>query len=290
MLVLLDYQGSPIQLEEQNGQIMANATLMCNAFGKTPNDWQRNDQTKRYIDAMVKTHICALESCCETRHGGNNPGTWIHQKLILNLARWLSPEFEIWCDDRLAELLRTGRTELAGRGELPMHLANNVARLSVSNRDIADSVCTMARDMATMNAYVTEMRERLMSIPMRDMKPQAPVPADRLPVVADQYIGLFWDSLSRTDMDVMKHLELRTDTHYIMVVLAGVWPAYLDYCTTCEVEPLSIKDMKKCLSHRRYAPYLPVWGKYMTFRYELKGKEVFVGGRHLPFLDGKVTG
>ena len=290
MLVLLDYQGSPIQLEEQNGQIMANATLMCKAFDKKPETWLRTESTQRYISAVAVALKCETENCYEVRQGGNVQGTWIHQKLVLNLARWLSPEFEIWCDDRLAELLRTGRTELAGRTELPTHLADNVARLSVSNRDIADSVCTMARDMATMNAYVTEMRERLMSIPMRDMKPQAPVPADRLPVVADEHIGLFWDSLSRTDMDVMKHVELRTDTHYIMVLLAGVWPAYLDYCTTCNVEPLSIKDMKKCLSHRRYAPYLPVWGKYMTFRYELKGKEVFVGGRHLPFLDVKVTG
>lgn len=30
-------------------------------------------------------------------------GTWIHQRLILNLARWLDVEFEIWCDEVLGE-------------------------------------------------------------------------------------------------------------------------------------------------------------------------------------------
>lgn len=290
MIALYEYQGSPIQLQDINGQVMANVTLMCQAFGKKPNDWLKYDQTQRYISAVSKSINVALEDCYEARHGGADAGTWINQKLVLNLARWLSPEFEIWCDDKLAELMRTGRTEIAGRAELPAQISENVARLSVSNTDMAEQMRTMARDMATMSAYVTEVRERLMSIPMRDMKPQAPAPADRLPIVADEHIGILWDSLSRTDMDVMQHVALRTDQRYLQVVLAGVWPAYLDGCITADAVPLSIKDMRKCLSHRRYAPYIPIFGKAMTFRYELRGAEVWVGGRHLPFLDGKVTG
>lgn len=285
MIVLFEYQGSPIQLEDIDGQVMANATLMCKAFGKEPKNWLRNDQTQRYISAVAARRNSLPESLQVVRNGGTDYGTWIDEKLILNLARWLSPEFEIWCDDRLAELMRTGRTELAGRGgeSLPQVVLDRMGQQ-------AQSVSDMALCMQNMAADISEMRARLATIPIRDMKPQAPVPAHLLSSVAAQHIELFWDSLSRTDMDVMRFIELREDTQYILVALAGVWPAYLDYCATCCTEPLSVKDLKKCLSHRRYAPYLPVWGKYMTFRFERRGKELFVGGRHLPFLDEKVTG
>ena len=47
------------------------------------------------------------------RHGGLEPqGTWIHECLILNAARYISVEFELWCDDKVSELLRTGKTQL----------------------------------------------------------------------------------------------------------------------------------------------------------------------------------
>jgi len=44
--------------------------------------------------------------------GGNNPGTWAHQKLALKFAAWLSPHFELWVYDKIEELLKTGYTKL----------------------------------------------------------------------------------------------------------------------------------------------------------------------------------
>ncbi|WP_020532586.1 KilA-N domain-containing protein [Flexithrix dorotheae] len=31
----------------------------------------------------------------DVRKGGSNQGTWIHEKLVLKFAAWLSPEFVI---------------------------------------------------------------------------------------------------------------------------------------------------------------------------------------------------
>jgi hypothetical protein len=42
----------------------------------------------------------------------NGGGTWIHEKLIIDMARWLNVDFAVWCDEKIAELLRTGKTEL----------------------------------------------------------------------------------------------------------------------------------------------------------------------------------
>lgn len=72
---------------------MVNATQMAKPFGKRPNHFIDTDQTKAFINVLeAKAGISALK----TIKGGNNSGTWMHQKLALKFAGWLSPEFELW--------------------------------------------------------------------------------------------------------------------------------------------------------------------------------------------------
>ena len=40
----------------------------------------------------------------------NGGGTWMHEDVALEFARWLSPRFAIWCNDRIKELLKYGIT------------------------------------------------------------------------------------------------------------------------------------------------------------------------------------
>ena len=102
--VAFAYKGMSIEFEVINGEVFANATAMCQAFGKRPSKWLELDTTKRYIVALqAKSENRTL---VETRHGGANPGTWVHEKLILKLAQWLDVEFEIWCDERISEIIK----------------------------------------------------------------------------------------------------------------------------------------------------------------------------------------
>jgi len=74
----------------------------------------RLPETERYTKAVAGKSLIAENQLVITRKGGNVPqGTWIHEKLILKLASWLNVDFEIWCDERIAELLCTGQTQLA---------------------------------------------------------------------------------------------------------------------------------------------------------------------------------
>lgn len=43
-------------------------------------------------------------------NGGNNYGTWMHEDVAIEFARWLSPTFAIWCNDRIKELIKFGIT------------------------------------------------------------------------------------------------------------------------------------------------------------------------------------
>lgn len=113
------YEGSPIQFEVIDGKIMANATLMCDAFDKRTNDWLALKSANRYIEAITRKNGISGNEVVIIKSGSpnNGGGTWIHERLIINLARWLDIDFEIWCDEKIAELLRTGKTELKTQAE-----------------------------------------------------------------------------------------------------------------------------------------------------------------------------
>ncbi len=42
-----------------------------------------------------------------TKQGGNpqEQGTFLHPYLAVKFARWISPDFEVWCDDVIRKIL-----------------------------------------------------------------------------------------------------------------------------------------------------------------------------------------
>lgn len=117
-LIVKQFGENGIEFQVINGEVYANATLMCKAFGKRPIDWSRLPQTERYLMALKSK--CENLTLIESRHGGNESGTWIHEKLILKLAQWLDVDFEIWCDEQIATLLKTGKVEAKPMNQLEM--------------------------------------------------------------------------------------------------------------------------------------------------------------------------
>lgn len=116
-LVKKNYNGFEIEFELIDGQLMANATSMCAAFKKRPTKWLELDSTQRYIAALqaedaAKGAVSENRTLVETRNGGLNPGTWIREDLILELAGWLNVGFKIQTHKWVAELLRTGSVAL----------------------------------------------------------------------------------------------------------------------------------------------------------------------------------
>lgn len=91
---------------------MINATEMAKPFGKRPVEWLSNKQTKELINSLsVKVGISTLELVV-TQKGTSHPGTWLHEDLAMVFAQWLSPDFYLWCNDRIKELLLNGKVEI----------------------------------------------------------------------------------------------------------------------------------------------------------------------------------
>lgn len=91
---------------------MVNATALCKAGNKKLNDYKRNKQTEAYLQALeLNTGIPVLE-LFKTLVGGNHEGTWVHRKVAIHLAQWISPEFSVQVSNWLDELLLFGKVTL----------------------------------------------------------------------------------------------------------------------------------------------------------------------------------
>lgn len=96
---------------------MVNATEMAKPFKKKANDFLSSKSTKELIASLsTKTGISDL-GLVIVNQGGTNPGTWLHEDLALVFAQWLSPDFYLWCNDRIKELLTTGVTTVSNDDE-----------------------------------------------------------------------------------------------------------------------------------------------------------------------------
>ena len=108
-IIPFDYEGHAVRF---NADGWLHATEIAERFGKEPAQWLRLDSTKEYIERLSermeksnvgKSHITLVK----TRRGNTSTsGTWLHPKLAVKFARWLSVDFSVWCDEQVDTLIR----------------------------------------------------------------------------------------------------------------------------------------------------------------------------------------
>ena len=136
-LKVFEYEGKSITFDLGNGDVMVNATDMARTFGKEVRQWFDNVETHAFIHALAdhkglppqglpteqkrtSLNTSALAdvypSLITVVRGGVpgsvQQGTWMHEDVAIEFARWLSPMFAIWCNDRIKELMKTGTTSI----------------------------------------------------------------------------------------------------------------------------------------------------------------------------------
>jgi hypothetical protein len=103
-----DWHGHLIGRREADGYV--NATAMCKANGKKWNDYFRLERTEAYIAALkavAGNPATGDRGLIETVKGGSPhlQGTWVHPRLAVDLARWISPAFAVWMDGWILDSL-----------------------------------------------------------------------------------------------------------------------------------------------------------------------------------------
>lgn len=109
---VFQYNSTPITFAKGDS-LMVNATEMAKPFGKKPAKWLELPSTRDFLSALQT--VRKSDSLIKTVEGRSG-GTWFHEDVALEFARWLSPGFAIWCNDRIKELLTRGMVALNGFG------------------------------------------------------------------------------------------------------------------------------------------------------------------------------
>lgn len=103
---------------------MVNATEMAKPFGKSTKDWLVNKSTSEFLNELSSVRGIPLSQLVVVKKGNSTnfeQGTWMHEDVALEFARWLSPKFAIWCNDRIKELFMYGKTSISNDNSYDSH-------------------------------------------------------------------------------------------------------------------------------------------------------------------------
>lgn len=151
------------------GNDMATPTQLAN--------WKRSNNTERYMNAL-QSKLCENYIVCDNLNEikdiqltinteGKNGGTWIHEKLVLHLARYIDVELELWCDEQIQTLFREGTVSIKQQStyEKLADIFNgadeNLLRLSAYSIDKKKELENKNKELGYKNTILVEENKQL---------------------------------------------------------------------------------------------------------------------------------
>jgi KilA-N domain len=133
--IIRSWNGRTIR-QREDGYL--SATDMCQACGKRLNDWMRLSATGEYLKALEDVTGIPATELVQVFQGGTpeTQGTWVYRRAAIRLAQWLSPQFAVWVDEWIEELLIKGKIEATQSTQLPpadIRLGNLATTLQTLN-------------------------------------------------------------------------------------------------------------------------------------------------------------
>lgn len=110
---ILNYKGNNITFELGNGDVMVNLTEMAKSFpDKNLSQIVKSKEIKEYVSKLSAIKNYIPTDLLLVRNGGDDFGTWAHQRIAIRVAQKLSTEFAILVDEKIEELLTKGHTSI----------------------------------------------------------------------------------------------------------------------------------------------------------------------------------
>ncbi len=133
-VIPFNYQGQPVRFSSEG---WINATDIAAKHGLRLDNWLRNKETIDYIDALAR-HLNTSDSrdLIQSQRGRAG-GTWLHPKLAVAFARWISPDFAVWADLHIDALIRGELNEKQQFDRACKRLNDAQAVASLSGRELA---------------------------------------------------------------------------------------------------------------------------------------------------------
>lgn len=98
----------------------------------------------------------------------------MHEDVALEFARWLSPAFAIWCNDRIKDLLTTGVATISNDdATIAQAMAILQKRLDKANADKAQLEADNQQKQATIEAQTSELKKQAPKVEYYDQTLQS---------------------------------------------------------------------------------------------------------------------
>ena len=89
---VFNYNGTDITFASDENGLMVNATEMAKPFGKQPSDWTKTKSAQEFISSLSAVRKIVVTDLIHIKQGGNTiQGTWMHEDVAIEFARWLAP-------------------------------------------------------------------------------------------------------------------------------------------------------------------------------------------------------
>ena len=116
--------GEVIAQRPMDGYI--HATALCKKAGKLFADYNRLSSTQAFLKALSTDMEIPTSVLIQSFKGGVEPkqqGTWVHPKVAINLAQWLSPQFAVQASTWVFDWTEKARVS----GYMPTHVKRYMA-------------------------------------------------------------------------------------------------------------------------------------------------------------------
>lgn len=126
-LYLISHQTDRGIVQQRASDGYINATELCKTAGKRWYNYLRNEATGHFLRALAaKTRISVMDLNQEVRSDTGIPSTWVHPKVAIHLAQWLSADFAVQVTEWVYDWI-SGHGTQAPTSSLPSHLARYLA-------------------------------------------------------------------------------------------------------------------------------------------------------------------
>jgi hypothetical protein len=123
-LIHREVSGSVIDQRSEDGYI--NATQLCKVADKRWHNYVRNETTGHFLRALAaKTRISVLELIQEVIDENGVKSTWVHPKVAIHLAQWLSADFAVQVSEWVYEWV-SGGVVASSKSSIPYHIRRHM--------------------------------------------------------------------------------------------------------------------------------------------------------------------
>ena len=122
-----------LEYREEDGYI--NITQLCKAGGKKFNHWNSIDKTKRFLDVLSSSAGIPANEIIKYESGSNiERSSWAHPQVAINIAQWISPEFDVLVSKWVYEIILTGKVDVKDNKTTPQLDTMNKENKLLKNR------------------------------------------------------------------------------------------------------------------------------------------------------------